>query len=399
MKRFTAWLGLGLLLCCGPLFAAESPAPSAALASTPPTGWNSWNHFGAKVTDADIRSAADELVSSGMAAAGYRYVIIDDGWQGTRDAQGVLHPNAKFPDMKALADYVHSKGLKFGIYSSPGARTCGGYAGSEGHEAQDARMYASWGVDYLKYDLCSFRTHLKGKSQAEQLALMQAAYRKMHEALVATGRPVVYALCSYGWGRVWEWGAAVGANLWRSTIDIEPSYQSMMFNALAQQGLERWAGPGHWNDADMLEIGNKGMDDPDMERTHLSLWSLLAAPLIAGNDLSAMDATTRAVLTNPEVLAVDQDPRGVQGRRVLQQGPVQLWVKPLADGTLAVGLFNTLDHPLDATLDFKALGLHGAVQARDLWQRQDLGRIDAAHSFNVPAFGVVLLKLGEPTKR
>lgn len=397
MKRFTTWLGLGWLVCCGPL-AAAAPAPSAALASTPPMGWNSWNHFGPDVTAADIRRTADELVSSGMAAAGYRYVIIDDGWQGQRDAQGVLHPNAKFPDMKALADYVHSKGLKFGIYSSPGEKTCGGYTGSFGHEAQDARLFANWGVDYLKYDLCSFRRHMDGKSEAEQTAMMKAAYRLMRQQLDATGRPIVYALCNYGWGRVWEWGAEVGGNLWRTTDDIRANYESMLFNANAQLGLQRYAGPGHWNDADMLEIGNKGLDEPATERTHMTLWAMLAAPLIAGNDLSAMSADTREVLTNKEVLAIDQDPRGVPGNRVMQQGPIQLWARPLADGTLAVALVNTLNHSLGATLDFKALGLQGAVPARDLWQHRDLGRIDATHSFDVPSLGVVLLKLGEPAK-
>jgi len=392
---------LSALLVLG---AWSRPAPAAAvddaaLASTPPMGWNSWNHFGAGVTDADIRRAADELVSSGMAAAGYRYVVIDDGWQGRRDAHGVLHPNAKFPDMKALADYVHGKGLKFGIYSSPGQRTCGGYAGSAGHEAEDARLFASWGVDYLKYDMCSFTRRLAGQPLAAQTAMIEAAYRRMRQALDATGRPIVYALCNAGWGHVWTWGAAVGGNLWRSTVDIRPGYQSMLFNASAEQGLERYAGPGHWNDPDMLEIGNPGMDDPDMERTHMSLWALLAAPLIAGNDLAAMNAATRAVLTNPEVLAVDQDPRGVQGRRVAQQGPIQLWARQLADGTRAVALLNTLDHPLDATLDLAALGLHGAVPARDLWRRRDLGRIDGRHVFEVPGHGVVLLKLGTPASR
>lgn len=399
MNRFLASCGMALLMCAGSALAATSPAPTTALAQTPPMGWNSWNHFGAKVTAADVRRAADELVSSGMAAAGYRYVIIDDGWQGQRDANGVLHPNAKFPDMKALADYVHSKGLKFGIYSSPGEHTCGGFAGSYGHEAQDAKMYASWGVDYLKYDLCSFRTHMQGKSQAEQVAMMKAAYQKMHEDLVATGRPMVYALCSYGWGRVWSWGAEVGANLWRTTTDISANWQSMWFNALTQRGLERWAGPGHWNDPDMLEIGNQGMDNPAMERSHMSLWALIAAPLIAGNNLSKMNADTRAVLTNPEVIAVDQDPRGAQGKQVWQEGALQLWAKPLADGTLAVGLFNTEDHALDATLDFKALGLTGAVPARDLWQHRDIGNVDAASEFAVPAFGVVMLKLGKAATR
>jgi alpha-galactosidase len=394
--RVAGWLGM---LCCvlaWPALAA-GPIDHAALAPTPPMGWNSWNHFGPDVTDADIRRAADELVSSGMAAAGYRYVIIDDGWQGQRDAQGVLHANAKFPDMKALADYVHGKGLKFGIYSSPGEKTCGGYTGSLGHEAQDARLFASWGVDYLKYDLCSFRRHLDGKSEAEQTAMMKAAYRLMRQQLDATGRPFVYALCNYGWGRVWEWGAEVGGNLWRTTDDIQANYESMMFNANAQLGLQRFAGPGHWNDADMLEIGNKGLDQLQPQRTHLSLWAMLAAPLVAGNDLSAMSADTRDVLTNKEVLAVDQDPRGVPGTRVMQEGPIQLWSRPLTDGSVAVALINTLNHSLSAKLDFKALGLSAPMDARDLWQHRDLGKIDGQREFEVPSLGVVLLKINRPT--
>jgi alpha-galactosidase len=389
---------LAIMLLAWSAAARSFAVDTATPARTPPMGWNSWNHFGTAVTAADIRHAADALVSSGMAAAGYRYVIIDDGWQGERDARGVLHPNAKFPDMKALAAYVHAKGLEFGIYSSPGKRTCGGYAGSAGHEAQDARTFASWGVDYLKYDMCSFTRQLEGKPPARQVAMMKAAYLRMHHALDATGRPIVYALCNGGWGRIWTWGAAVGGNLWRSSADIRSNYQSMLFNATSQLGLQRYAGPGHWNDPDMLEIGNPGMDDPAMERTHMSLWTLLAAPLIAGNDLSAMNADTRAVLTNPEVLAIDQDPRGVQGRRVAQRGPIQLWARPLANGTLAVGLFNTLDHPLGATLDFEALGLHGAVPARDLRRHRDLGDIDTRRVFQVPAHGVILLELGVPAK-
>jgi alpha-galactosidase len=393
------WTGARCCLLLAALLAWSAPGKStgasdSALARTPPMGWNSWNHFGLRVTAADVRRAADALVSSGMAAAGYRYVIVDDGWQGRRDARGVLHPNARFPDMQALAGYVHGKGLKFGIYSSPGGRTCGGNVGSDGHEAQDARTFAAWGVDYLKYDMCSFTRRLEGKSQATQVAMMKAAYLRMRHALDATGRPIVYALCNAGWGHIWTWGAEVGGNLWRNSADIRANYASMLFNASSQLGLERYAGPGHWNDPDMLEIGNDGMDDPDMERTHLSLWALLAAPLIAGNDLAAMSADTRAVLTNSEVLAIDQDPLGKQGRRVAQQGPVQLWSRPLADGTLAVGLFNTLDHPLDATLDFRALGLDGALPARDLWQHRDLGDIGPRRVFRIPGHGVVMLRLG-----
>ncbi|WP_053096220.1 glycoside hydrolase family 27 protein [Frateuria defendens] len=387
---FLPWLAS---LAAWPALLAAATVDDAALVRTPPMGWNSWNYFGDAVTDADIRRTADLLVSTGMAAAGYRYVIIDDGWQGQRDAQGRLHPNAKFPDMKALADYVHGKGLKFGIYSSPGEKTCSGYAGSYGHEAEDARTFASWDVDYLKYDLCSYRKQLVGKPLDEQTAMMKGAFRTMRKALDATGRPVVYALCSYGWGRVWEWGGEVGGNLWRTTIDIEQSYQSMMFNASAEAGLEGYAGPGHWNDPDMLEVGNKGFESPDMQRTHMSLWVLLAAPLIAGNDLAGMSPATREVLTDPEVLAIGQDARGVPGRRVQQRGAIQLWARPLADGSVAVGLLNTLDHATTATLDLHALGMGSSVSARDVWQHRDLGPIDAQHVFEVPTYGTVLLKL------
>src|SRR5690242_1414403 len=325
-----------------PALAVAAAGGQDTLAQAPPMGWNSWNHFGDHVTAADVRQAADALVASGMAEAGYRYVVVDDGWQGKRDANGVLHPNARFPDMRGLIAYVHSKGLKFGIYSSPGTTTCAGNVGSAGHQAEDAREFASWGVDYLKYDLCSFTQRLAGRAPSEQVALMKAAYEQMHRALVATGRPIVFSLCEYGWGKVWEWGASVGGNLWRTTDDIRPDYESMWFNANSEQGLARWAGAGHWNDPDMLEIGNHGMDNPDMERSEMSLWALLAAPLIAGNNLAEMNATTRAVLTNNEVIAVDQDPLGAQGHLVHQQGPIQLWMKPLADGTAAVGLFNAL---------------------------------------------------------
>lgn len=394
LSHWPVLLSLLLSTACA-VAAATAGTP---LAGTPPMGWDSWNHYGADVTAADVRHAADAMVASGMAAAGYHYVIIDDGWQGQRDARGVLHPNAKFPDMRALAAYVHGKGLKLGIYSSPGEKSCGGFTGSAGHEAQDAREFADWGVDYLKYDLCSFRHRFAGKPASAQVAMMKDAYARMHRALVATGRPIVFSLCNYGWGKVWGWGAAVGGNLWRTTDDIRPTFASMWFNANSEQGLARWAGPGHWNDPDMLEIGNRGMEDPDMERSEMSLWALLAAPLIAGNDLATMDAATRATLTNREVVAVDQDPLGAQGHRVTQAGPIQLWVKPLADGTLAVGLFNTLDHPLDSTLDFKALGLHGQVSARDLWRHASVGAVDARRVFDVPAFGVVLLKLGQPKR-
>jgi alpha-galactosidase len=300
------------------------------LAATPPMGWNSWNHFAEKVDDRAVRSAADAMVSSGMKDARYIYINIDDTWEGQRDAQGVIRSNEKFPDMKALARYVHEKGLKLGIYSSPSAKTCAGYEGTLGHEQQDANTYAEWGVDYLKYDWC------KSTGSLEEMKL---AYARMHEALVKTGRPIVFSLCQYGWNRVWTWGPAVGGNLWRTTGDITDEYRTMAEIGFNQNGLEKFAGPGHWNDPDMLEIGNGGMNE-DEYRTHMSLWAILAAPLMAGNDLSRMTPYTLELLTNREVIAVDQDPLGKQGYRVHQEGPYEVWTKLMADGSKVVGLFN-----------------------------------------------------------
>ena len=292
---------------------------TATLAARPPMGWNSWNHFAEKVTDADVRATADALVSSGMRDAGYIYVNVDDTWEGQRDAAGNIHANSKFPDMKALGDYIHSKGLKFGIYSSPGPKTCAGYEGSYGHEEQDAITYASWGVDFLKYDLCGLRDVMGMESpQYDRIkgeAMMKNAYARMHQSLVKTGRPIVYSICQYGMDSVWEWGAQVGGNLWRTTDDISDSFRSMALIGFSQAGLEKYAGPGHWNDPDMLEIGNGGMS-ADEYRTQMSLWAILAAPLLAGNDLSKMDETTKSILMNGEVIAVDQDAMGVQGFRL-----------------------------------------------------------------------------------
>lgn len=268
----------------------QKSAPPQVVAQTPPMGWNSWNYFHGKVTDQDIRNAADELVATGMKDAGYIYVNIDDTWEGDRDANGVLHTNSKFPDMKALADYVHSKGLKLGIYSSPGPQTCARYAGSLDHEQQDADLYASWGIDYLKYDLCGYRAVMQQQApndKAEQMRMMQAAYLKMDKALKATGRPILYSLCQYGWDAVWEWGPKVGANAWRTTGDIQPNWQSIYSLLNEQAGLAKYAGPGHWNDPDMLEVGNGKLTLAE-NRTHFSMWAMLAAPLLAGNDLPNM---------------------------------------------------------------------------------------------------------------
>jgi alpha-galactosidase len=318
-----------------------------------------------------------------MRDAGYVYVNIDDCWQGKRDEHGTIHPNEKFPDLKALADYVHSKGLKLGIYSSPGPKTCAGYEGSLGHEEQDAQTYAQWGIDYLKYDYCSF----KGDTAAQI-----AAYEKMHDALEATGRPIVFSLCQYGWDRVWSWGASVGGNLWRTTGDISADYERMAYIGFGQNGLERFAGPGHWNDPDMLEVGN-GKLTLDENRAHMSLWCILAAPLLAGNDLTKMAPEVLDILTNPEVLAVDQDPAGVQGHRVTQEGPLEVWVKPLADGSKAVGLFNRESTPEPVTALFREIGVGETATVRDLWARKDLGTFKNSFTAVVPKHGVVMVRV------
>jgi alpha-galactosidase len=337
------------------------------------------------------------MVSSGMKDAGYLYVNIDDTWQGERDAQGNIQANSKFPDMKVLADYVHSKGLKIGIYSSPGSKTCAKYEGSYGHEAQDAKTYAAWGIDYLKYDLCSFRQNMMAEApndpqKANQM--MKDAYKKMQQALLATGRPIVYSFCQYGWDAVWEWGPSLGANLWRTTGDINATYDRMTLIGFSQAGLSKYAGPGHWNDPDMLEVGN-GKLKPDENRTHMSLWVLLAAPLLAGNDLAQMPPETLAILTNREVIAIDQDPLGKQGDRVSEVGPLEIWAKPLKGGDEAVGLFNRNESTLPITLKLSDVGFAGGAKARDIWQAKDLGKIQGSYTANVPGHGVVLLRLSK----
>jgi alpha-galactosidase len=392
--RITVFLTLTVIALIG-LAPAMTQAQTGRPALTPPMGWNSWNHFTDKVTDADVRRAADAMVASGMRDAGYVYVNIDDTWEGERDAQGNIHANQRFPDMKALAEYLHSKGLKLGIYSSPGPKTCGGFEGSYGHEEQDAWTYAEWGVDFLKYDLCSYmdimRLHDPKQDPQTATAMMKAAYEKMHRALAKTGRPIVYSLCQYGVGSVWEWGPSVGGNLWRTTDDIRDQYRSMALIGFSQAGLEQFAGPGHWNDPDMLEIGNGGMND-DQYRTQMSLWAMLAAPLIAGNDLSRMDDATKSILINREVIAVDQDKLGIQGHRV---GPPQIWVRPLSDGAKAVAIFNyvTDDEAEPTTLSMKDIGFTGPVHVRDLWAHKNISILSDSYTVTVPQGGVVMLRI------
>jgi alpha-galactosidase len=380
-------------LCAGTSLRAQT----AGLAATPPMGWNSWNHFAERVTDADVRATADILVSTGMRDAGYVYVNIDDTWEGERDASGVLHTNSKFPDMKALADYVHSKGLKLGIYSGPGPKTCGNYAGSYQHEEQDAKLYASWGIDYLKYDLCSMNDILKkesGGDAAKYFEMEKAAYEKMHKALVATGRPIVFSLCQYGFQNVWEWGPTVGGNLWRTTGDINDTYDRMSVIGFAQSGLGKYAGPGHWNDPDMLEVGNGGMSQ-DEYRTHMTLWVILAAPLLAGNDLSKMTPQTLAMLTNRDVIAVDQDKLGMQGHRVSAIGPLEVWEKQLSGGEKAVALFNRGESASPVSVELKDVGFTPTARLRDLWTGQTVSASGGRYTATVPFHGAVLLRVSK----
>jgi alpha-galactosidase len=343
-------------------------------------GWNSWNKFACNVSEQLIRETADAMVSSGMQAAGYQYVNIDDCWQVSRDAQGAIVADPKrFPSgIKALADYVHSKGLKLGVYTDAGRLTCQKRPGSYEHEVQDAKTYASWGVDYVKIDWC----HAEGLDPEVQ-------YAKFRDALAQAGRPIVFSICNWGVKAPWSWGPATG-NLWRTTGDINDTYDRMSVIGFSQNGLEKFAGPGHWNDPDMLEVGNGGMKR-DEYRTHMALWALLAAPLLAGNDLRSMTQETKEMLTNAEVLAVDQDAKGVQGHRVWDEGPLEIWVKPLANGSHAVGLFNRGESSLKITLDFKMLGSASFLKLRDLWELKDLGEVQGSYTADVPKHGVVML--------
>ena len=375
MKRFLIFAVL-----CAPF------CDAADLALTPPMGWNSWNKFAEKIDDKAVRGVADALVSSGMKDAGYVYVNIDDSWEASRDAQGNIQTNSKFPDMKALADYVHSKGLKIGIYSSPGPKTCADYEGSYQHEEQDAKTWEAWGIDYLKYDWCSAEKVYKPTE-------MQAVYKKMGDALKATGRPIVFSLCQYGLQNVWEWGGSVGGNLWRTTGDIEDTWKSMSTIGFDKQlGHEKYAEPGHWNDPDMLEIGNGGMSATEY-RTHMSLWAMLAAPLLAGNDLRDMSDATRQILLNKEVIAIDQDKLGRQGRRVSKEAGAEMWMRPLENGDLALAFFNRSEAMVSITAFWEILGLKGKHKVRDLWAHQDLGAFRDSYSAQVAVHGVVMLRV------
>ena len=378
---------MGLVLLAGTCaFALDN-----GLARTPPMGWNSWNKFGCDgINDKVVRESADTMAANGMKDAGYQYIVIDDCWQVSRDANGNIVPDPQhFPNgIKPVADYVHSKGLKFGIYSDAGAKTCAGRPGSWGYEFQDARQYAAWGVDYLKYDWCN-----NGGQNST------AAYSRMRDALLASGRPIVFSLCEWGSTKPWLWAKDIG-NLWRSTGDIQDCWECkkdwgglgfvQIIDLMA--GLESYAGPGHWNDPNMLEVGNGGMTDSEY-RAHFSLWAVLAAPLMAGNDIAKMTDATKAILLNKEVIAVDQDPAGLEGRRVRKDGDFEIWVKQLNDGGRAVALLNRSGGAKDMSVAWTEIGYPDSLPAavRDLWAKKDLGRLKGSFAASVPSHGVVLV--------
>jgi alpha-galactosidase len=370
------------------------------LALTPPLGWNSWNCWAGAVDDAKVRASADAMVSAGLAAHGFTYVNIDDCWEGRRDANGDITSNRKFPDMKALCDYVHAKGLKIGLYSSPGPSTCAGFPASWQHEDQDAATWAKWGFDYIKYDWCSYGGL---KNVGTGLEYFQRPYRKLRESLDKVDRDILFSFCQYGMGKVWEWGADAGGNCWRTTGDINDSWGSMAGIGFGQDGHEKYAGPGHWNDPDMLVVGRVGWGNPHPSRlkpneqmVHISLWCLQSAPLLIGCDMSRLDKFTTALLTNDEVLDINQDPLGKPAGRKARAGQTEVWARALFDGTIAVGLFNRGGEAADVTATWADVGIDGEQAVRDLWLHKDLGRFTGSFKVSVPAHGVVLVKIGTP---
>ena len=445
---------------------------------TPPLGWNSWNCFGPHIDADKIRGAADAMVATGLIDHGWTYINMDDTWEGKkRDDAGNIVSSTKIPDMKGLADSIHAKGLKIGIYSSPGPFTCAGAIGSWQHEDQDAATYAAWGMDYLKYDWCTYSSvaapiredkyaELLPQDKAEELkslgiesgvldarkwhhdpatlpqsdALKETAaksagwtqeqigarmkeiqsriealhaearklapakvaaleveidkepYRKMRDSLDKVNRDIVYSFCQYGMGKVWEWGAETGGNLWRTTGDIGATWKSIEGHGFNQNGLEKWAGPGHWNDPDMLEVGN-GHLTPDENYTHMTLWCMLSAPLLIGCDMPKMSPFIVSIFSNDEVLAVSQDALGKQGWRATQNGQQEVWMKPLADGSLAVAFFNRADSPADVSVQWSDLKLTGPQLLRDLWRQKDAGIQETGYTINVAPHGAELFKV------
>ena len=385
------------------------------LALTPAMGWNSWNAYGRAVSDSLARAAADAMVSKGLIDHGWTYINLDDGWERSaresdplfegpvRAPDGTMLTNKKFPDMKALGDYIHDKGLKFGIYSGPGPTTCQRLEASWQHELQDFRTFASWGVDYLKYDWCGYTSVLAPGETTQQLAVLKRPYQVGRAALDQVPRDIIYSLCQYGWGNVWEWGAEQGieGNSWRTTGDITDTWESMNGIGFQQVGHSKYASPGHWNDPDMLVIGKVGWGPrlrdsrltPNEQYVHITLWTLLASPLLLGNDLTQMDEFELNLVTNDEVLAVHQDALGKAADRVSKKDELEVWSRPLADGSLAVGLFNRDEMDMTVSVTWSELGIHGKQVVRDLWRQKHLGTFDNEFSSVVPRHGTVFVKI------
>jgi alpha-galactosidase len=384
-----------LTVLAAAIISIQTPAGDLSfddLAKTPPMGWNSWNKFACNVSETLIKETSDAMVATGMKDAGYQYVVIDDCWQVSRDAQGNIVPDpVRFPSgMKALADYVHSKGLKFGLYSDAGTATCQKRPGSRGFEEKDATQYAAWGVDYLKYDWCS----TEGQDA-------HAAYTRMSKALRGAGRPIVLSICEWGGSQPWLWAPGIG-HLWRTTGDIQDCWDcSQPWGGMGlihiidlQTELHAYAGPGHWNDPDMLEVGNGHMTTSEY-RAHFSFWCLLAAPLMAGNDLRELSPETKEILLNKEVITVDQDPLGIQGRKVADAGPTQVWMKPLSGAARAVILFNrgSAVSPISVTWEQIGLAPGAEAQVRDLWAKKDLGTFKARFTATVKPHDVAMIRV------
>lgn len=372
------------------------------IALTPPMGWNSWNCWALSVSQEKVMSSAQALIDKGLADYGYCYMNIDDGWEAPeRNPDGTIAVNEKFPSMKALGDWLHERGLKFGIYSSPGDYTCGGYLGSIDHEQQDAESYNSWGIDYLKYDWCGYgREHAKEKDKG--VASYVRPYLLMQKHLRDQPRDIFYSLCQYGMAKVWEWGRFVDANSWRTTGDINDSWRSMYDIGFRQQaGLAPYAAPGHWNDPDMLIVGKVGWSSnlrdsrltPDEQYTHITLWTLLASNMLIGCDIAQMDEFTINLLCNNEVNAINQDLLGQQADRVVEAGDIQIWARPLADGSHAVGIFNVGSKDLKVNFaDYlQAMGISQLQSARDLWRQKDLN--PSSLQWNIPTHGCEYLKV------
>ena len=340
-------------------------APSG-LAPTPLMGWSSRQKLGSRTDDSTIRQAVEGLVASGLNLIGYVYVEVGDGWQGARDAEGVLHPNDRFPDMKALGDYIHSQGLKFGLTASAAPKSCNGMEGSYGYEELDARTFAEWGVDYVVLEWCG--TEAIHPTEVE----MRALFQKMGEALRASGRDIVYGISQKGQFNVELWAPRTGANVWRTGDELDENWASVAAAGFGQNGKEYAAGPGMWNDPGLLQAGNVGMT-ADASRMQVNLWAVLAAPMMLGNDVRIMTRETVAILSNREVIAINQDKLGRQGKRIAQAGDTQVWAKPLADGSLAVAFFNTGTRTTSVAVTWEQLGIDGPRLARDLWWRENLG--------------------------